>query len=874
MAILNSQEEHFSWLVEASPIPMAVYKNEEMTISMVNSAMLQLWGKDASVIGKTYREALPELRNQPFFTTLSQVYLQGGICEVKEQRAEQLISGELQTGYFNFTYKALENWEGKITGVMHTAVDVTELVLARLQIAETKERLSFALQAAEIGIWDLDPVTHSLQWDQRCCTLFGFPEEHALIYEDTLNYVHPADREMVSKAVQRAINPESDGNYDVRYRTITKTDRQVRWVHCKGKAYFHPCGTAYRFAGTAQDITEEIKSRQREQQLLSLVAHNADHMSVADMKGNLIYLNNAARLMLGVDPETDLRTLNAHNFYTREELKRVQQDIMQELKKAHSWQGTIQLMNSKTKEIIPCHVNYILIRDTETGEVIGRGATARDLRPEIKAKAELKRLATLVDISEDFCNYCDLNGNTIYVNEAGSELIGIDKANMAVNSMYQYHSGSSSRLIKKEIFPALLSAGKWSGNLELVHQQTGELIPVYKQLFLIREEMTGQPVAIAGIARDMRAELNARKVLDRKNAELRLALNELEFLANAVPAVVWTSKRDGRLDYINERWEERTAQAIEESMGSGWTAVVHPDDLDQVFLDWKHCLRTGDPYQGEFRMLDHNGSYRWWLVRALPLRNEQGGIVKWYGSNTDISDQKEIQRQKDNFLGVASHELKTPVTSIKAYAQVMEMMFRRAGDLKNAELLAKMDSQINKLSNLIADLLDVTKINTGRLQFNEVPFNFNQMVEEVTEEVQRTSDKHLIRKELNFKQQFMGDQDRICQVVSNLLTNAIKYSPDADQVIISTKDCGNEVQVCVQDFGIGISQQKKDKVFEQFYRVSGTREHTIPGLGLGLYISSEIVKYLNGRIWVNSVEGKGSTFCFALPIKKNSKKNK
>lgn len=867
MTISSSPEEYFSLLVEASPMPMAIYRGENITISTANQAMLDLWDKDLKVIGKTFHEALPELHGQPFFNLLQQVYKTGLRYDTKEQPIELLIEGQLKTLYFNFTYKALKNTEGETEAIIHTASDVTELVLTRQQIAETQERLSFALFSAEIGTWDLDPVNNTIKWDTRSCQLFGFAEGLTVNYEDALDSVHPDDKEMVAKAVQKAIGQNSTGQYDVRYRTINRIQNLVHWVHSKGKAYFHPCGTAYRFAGTVQDITKEVKNRQREQQLLSLVEHNADHMSIADMNGNLIYMNQAARKMLGVGPDMDVTPLSANNFYTREELKRVQQQIIQEIKEENGWQGTIRLMNRQTKEIIPCHVNYILIKDTETGEVIGRGATARDLRKEIKAKAELQRLATIVDISEDFCNYCDLNGNTIYVNEAGSELIGIDKNNMSVNSMYQYHSGSSSRLIKKEIIPELLSTGRWSGPLELVHQQTGEIIPIYKQLFIIREEFSNEPVAIAGIARDMRPEVNARKVLDRKNAELHHAVKELEFLANAVPAVVWTSKPDGQLDYINERWNERGAKTIEESLGSGWVTVVHEDDLQQVFLNWGVCLRTGNPYQAEFRMLDNTGEYRWWLVRSLPLKNEDGKIVKWYGSNTDINDQKEVQRQKDNFLGVASHELKTPVTSIKAYAQVMEVMFRRAGDTKNAELLAKMDNQLNKLNNLITDLLDVTKINTGRLQFNEMPFDFNQMVNEVIEEVQRTTGKHLIKKQLNFKRELKGDRERICQVVTNLLTNAIKYSPDADRVIIYTEDHGNEVQLCVQDFGIGIKRDKQDKVFEQFYRVSGTKQHTFPGLGLGLYISSEIVKYSNGRMWVNSVEGKGSTFCFALPVK-------
>lgn len=747
MTGLHSEQELFRSIVEASPVPTAIYVGEDITISMANQGMLDFWGKGSSVIGKPMKEAAPELNGQPFIDLLKQVYATGITHYATEDKADLVIDGKLQTFYFNYTYKALRNEAGQIIGIIHQATDVTELIIARYRIAE---------------------------------------------------------------------------------------------------------------------------SHTREQLLLSLVNNNVDHMSVSDMAGNMIYLNKAARKLLGVGPDEDVTKLKISEFYTPSELQRVHHELIKEINEENGWQGLIRLMNRETGEVIPCQVNYILIKDVQTGKIIGRGATARDLRPEIRAKAELQRLATIVDISEDFCNYCDTNGNTIYINDAGLKLIGMDKDAAGQSNMFKYHSEASSNAIREVILPQLLNTGKWTGKLELMHQETGELIPIHKQLFIIREDITNEPVAIAGIARDLRPEIKAGKALDFKNTQLHIAIKELEFLANSVPVVVWTSTPDGKLDYINQRWYERGPIPIQKALGNGWTDILHPDDEKRARSTWRECLKTGNPYQIEFRLLDKYGDYRWWMVRAIALKDDNGNIMKWYGSNVDISEHKELERQKDNFLGVASHELKTPVTSIKAYAQVLEMMFRREGDTKNAELLAKMDNQINRLNSLISDLLEVTKINTGRLQFSPVPFNFNQMVEEVIEEVQRTSLKHQIEKQLSFDREIIGDKERICQVITNLLTNAIKYSPDAGRIIVYTEDLENEVQLCVQDFGIGIRGDQQDRVFEQFYRVSGSREHTFPGLGLGLYISSEIVKHLNGRIWVNSVEGKGSTFCFAIPV--NQKK--
>ncbi len=866
MASLNPDQDSFNFIIESSPMPMAIYKGEDLIISLANQAMRNLWGKDESVIGKPLCEAIPELERQVFPGLLREVLRTGETYHTKEGKADLVLDGVLQSFYFTYTYKALRNEAGEIYGIINTAADVTELVLAKKKTSEIEERVSFALNSAEIGVWDLDPINNQVKWNKRCNELFGFNYDGDVSYEEVLTSIHPDDVDMVNAEVMKAIDPANEGIYDVRYRTVNKQSGQVKWLHCKGKAYFNEENVVYRFAGTAQDITKEVVSLRREHQLLALVNQNSDHMSVADMEGNLLYINKAGKMLLGIDEDEDISVYSAKDFYSPTELDRVQNDIIKQIDDVNGWSGRINLINRKTKQEIPFHVNYILIRDPETNEIIGRGASGRDIREEIKAKIELQRLAKIVDSSEDFSNYCDLEGRTVYLNASGIKLIGIDKERISDYTIYDYHSEKTNRLIKEVIIPVLIKEEKWSGELELLHQQSGEIIPIHKQFYLIKDELTNRPIAVAGIARDLRPEINARRQIIEKNQELEKAIIELEFLANTVPCIVWTSKPDGNLDYLNQRWNDLTSMPINEALGFKWTEIIHPDDKAKALNAWKHSLKTGKPYQAEFRILDKNGVYRWYLIRGLPLKEKEGHILKWYGTNTDVHEQKELEKQKDNFLGIASHELKTPVTSIKAYAQVMERMFLRMGDTKNAELVLKMDKQVNRLSNLITDLLDVTKINSGRLQFNPVAFDFNDMVEEVAEDLQRTTNKHVIRKQLNFKRSIVGDKDRISQVVINLISNAIKYSPNANEIVVCTEDEGDQVKLCVRDFGIGISSEKKDKVFEQFYRVSGSKEYTFPGIGLGLYISSEIVKRLNGKIWVNSVEGKGSTFCFTIPV--------
>ena len=227
---------------------------------------------------------------------------------------------------------------------------------------------------------------------------------------------------------------------------------------------------------------------------------------------------------------------------------------------------------------------------------------------------------------------------------------------------------------------------------------------------------------------------------------------------------------------------------------------------------------------------------------------------------------RELGRQKDDFIAIASHELKTPVTSIKLYTQLLHRKFQKQNDIQSADAVAKMDTQVNKLTALINDLLDVTKIEEGKLRLNFETFDFNDLTAEIVEEMQLTT-KHKIEKHLGSVNPIDGDRDRIGQVLVNFISNAIKYSPGANKVIVKTASDKKNIVISVQDFGMGLTPKDQLKVFERFNRAGQEGPGGLPGLGLGLYISKEIIKRHKGEIWLESKKGRGSTFYFSLPIK-------
>ncbi|MFA0963946.1 PAS domain-containing protein [Roseivirga sp. BDSF3-8] len=235
----------------------------------------------------------------------------------------------------------------------------------------------------------------------------------------------------------------------------------------------------------------------------------------------------------------------------------------------------------------------------------------------------------------------------------------------------------------------------------------------------------------------------------------------------------------------------------------------------------------------------------------------------------DITEQEDLARQKDDFIAIASHELKTPVTSIKAYTQILRAMFRDTGDEVSDAMFVKVDQYINKLTDLVTEMLDVTKIEQGQLRFRMETFDLNALVTEIVEDLRRTTEQHTLELVIKGGLALCGDQDRIGQVIVNFLTNAIKYAPESDRIIVRTELKGENVIFSVQDFGTGLSEEDRQKVFDRFYRASNKSHQAKPGMGLGLFICAGIIERHGGQIWVDSVEGEGSTFYFSVPVGPN-----
>jgi PAS domain S-box-containing protein len=231
----------------------------------------------------------------------------------------------------------------------------------------------------------------------------------------------------------------------------------------------------------------------------------------------------------------------------------------------------------------------------------------------------------------------------------------------------------------------------------------------------------------------------------------------------------------------------------------------------------------------------------------------------------DITDRKQLEKQKDDFVGIVSHEINTPLTGIVAFSQLLEKHLKNTHDKKGAFYLSKMTSQMDRLRQLMASFVNVYKIQNGKLTLHKSSFDLNELIHTVVSDFQFTTKSHSIESVTHKSMVVYGDRERISQVLINLITNAIKYSANADKVIVTSSQDTKQAIVSVQDFGLGIPKEEQYKIFGRFFRVKGKKDYKISGLGLGLYISSEIVAQHKGKIWVESTERKGSTFFFSIP---------
>jgi len=349
------------------------------------------------------------------------------------------------------------------------------------------------------------------------------------------------------------------------------------------------------------------------------------------------------------------------------------------------------------------------------------------------------------------------------------------------------------------------------------------------------------------------------------NRTKELAESETRFrnMMETIPQIAWTNTVDGEVTFYNKRWYDYTGLKRRKTSLPGWQNIVHPDDLGITLTELRAILKTSDGGELQIRLVRSDGGYRWHLVRLMSIRNENK-VQLWVGTATDIHELRLLQQQKDDFISIASHELKTPITTLKATLQFLNKIKDNPSHVLFPKLIGQANKSLEKVTVLIDDLLNTAMVNDGKLKLNLKSFNIAELIDECCHHVRQQS-LYSVLVIGDLKLDVFADADRISQVLINFINNAIKYAPESKIITIAIEKEDDMVKVAVKDNGPGVITDKLMHLFDRYYRVeeSGIQGS---GLGLGLYISSEIIKKHNGQIGVDSILGKGSTFWFTLPV--------
>jgi PAS domain S-box-containing protein len=491
-----------------------------------------------------------------------------------------------------------------------------------------------------------------------------------------------------------------------------------------------------------------------------------------------------------------------------------------------------------------------------------------DIAERQQAEEQLEFQAAILRYVTDSVIVTDLQGTITYWNEGSCAVFGYTAEEMIGKTpqlLYPDQDPTQSLQDYERLLAGFDYLGEWQGR-----RKDGTTVWVDARTTILRDTQ-GTAIGLIGICKDITARKELMEEVARSKEQLEIILR------NVADGIIVVDAND-RLIYVNdvvarqEGFPSATAMLAElpESLG-------HRHDQFTTWDEWGRPLApnerptvqalSGKPAQGLVQYQDKDtGQVFWSLVRAHPIFDAKGQVQFVVSVYTDLTEQKELEQRKDHFISMASHELKTPLTVLSAYTQLLREWYVAEGRQDAMLYLSKMNDQITNLTRLVVDLLDISKMQAGQIEMAQEAVDMDLLVHEVVESLQPTTSHHLLI-EGETRGTIAGDRERLGQVMIILLNNAIKYSPHADtvKVRIARTGEGDKLTVAVQDFGIGIGKEHQSRLFERFYRVLSKKDKTYPGLGIGLYIAHEIIQRHGGKLWVESVEGSGSTFFFSLP---------
>jgi PAS domain S-box-containing protein len=648
-----------------------------------------------------------------------------------------------------------------------------------------------------------------------------------------------------------------------------------RWMLARGVAVRNAQGNIIRFMISSVDITElkrvESELRISEQRFRTFVDHATDSFFLFDDRNVVLDVNRQACEKLGYARE-ELLGLTAIDFdpdVTPARLEEIQRRL--DDKQTLAFESRHRRRDGT---VFPVEIR---------GQAFWEGgrrftvALARDITERKRAEEAMRRQAALLRLSNDAILVWRLDG-------------GIESWSRGAEELYGFAEGEAFGRVTHEllrtVFPVpwpqieadLRAGGSWEGELRHRTSDGRELI-VSTRLQLVRDD---------GVWHVLESN---RDITDRSRAQEALRQGEQRWrsLTEALPQLVWTATPDGACDYFSRQWTQHTGIAESDLLGWRWLETLHPDDRESTRKLWTQAVARQGGYDVEYRVRRHDRAYRWFKTRGVPIRDAEGGIFKWFGTCTDITDAKlaaeelrlakeaaeSANRAKDEFLANVSHEIRTPMNAILG---MTELVLDTSLGPDQRQSLKTVKSAADNLLGIINDLLDFSKIEAGKLELDSGDFSLRAAVGDTLHALAVRAHRKGLELVCNVEQDvpdaLVGDAGRLRQVLLNLVSNAVKFTERGEVVvrvelaepISSTDDV--RLRFTVRDTGIGIAPEKQAKIFRAFEQEDTSTTRKFGGTGLGLTISAQLAALMGGGISVQSELGKGSTFSFTAKFAK------
>jgi len=803
-------EQQIRSLFLHAPIAIQILKGPDFVYELANKRSLEILGKkEEDIIGRSVLEVMPELKEQHPYKALQSVFNTGQRLVVEEEKVRYSRNGELVEIFVKLVYEPLRDEQGKVIGIMTTGDDITQQVLARKKIEESEEKYRKLSET-------LEQKVH--QRTARLVELNKTLEIKNLDLEDTQNFL----QQLIDASVEFILVLDTN----LRYITVNKKYEQAMGVtrnQVRQKHLF--------------DISPGVKGT---------VQHEA---MLRALKGETVNLDKRQAV-------------------------------------------------SKPDYFVDSYFIPLLLK----GKIEGVMIMSRDVTDIVKSEKILEDKIDELNEAQQIAQLgswdWDVGANEVQWSEQTYRIYGYGKDRFrvtfesAIERMLPEHAERAGVRMREHILEAQ-ALFKEKGLTEydtapieysiVLPDGSEKILRAAGKIILSRE---GNVSRLIGTVQDITSEKLSEKQLREANRKLDERNQFVEKLINSSLDIIMVVDKELRLLTINRKAETVIGSDHADNLVGKKITEVYPLEGTQQYEDLLQAFDGNIIIRDKVKSPESENYYE---HNYIPLSNVAGEVYAVMVISHDITDSIrqmeelrkaiEADKLKSDFIKMASHELKTPITSIKGYVQLLltalkenEQEEKKLSPLLLRSSLTSAEKQLNRLTRLMSELLDLSRIESGQLDLNLEEFSINELVIDVIQDVLHTKPTQQINLYHDLNCRVYADKDRIGQVVINVLTNAIKYSTGGDKIDVTIRrhETG-QVAVSVKDYGIGIDQKFHEKIFERFYRAEGHEEQTYPGFGIGLFIAKEIIQRHGGSIFVTSEKRKGSTFTFTLPMAKKRK---